>query len=216
MPAAPAEGRQRRRETTGTGPGVPAGEIARTPGRSRRQRAEGDPREAELCHLLKSRGEVAQPGRLLGKAVSLHVRSALPDLENGLNDIIDVALSVDPAWNRKPHQLHRCRGFLSAFRIALPEHHRSDLDPTDSCLSVQLHHQSLAGKLERGDLGEEGCRVDIDRVTAGRLHDGNPGLGNVLSQIRGRADSVKEIVLVQGLMQPNSYGVEVAAGHPAV
>src|SRR3954451_19561916 len=142
MPAARAEDRRRQPGTTGPGPAVPAGEIARTPGRSRRQRAEADSR-VDLCHLLKSRGEVAQPGRLLGKAVSLHVRSALPDLENGLNDIIDVALSVDPAWNRKPHQLHRCRGFLSAFRIALPEHHRSDLDPTDSCLSVQLHHQSL-------------------------------------------------------------------------
>src|SRR5574341_857707 len=57
-------------------------------------------------------------------------------------------------------------------------------------LDVQLARQRHAGELLRRHLRQEGARVEVDRVPAGRLHDGHTLLGDVVPEIRGGDDAV--------------------------
>ncbi len=116
---------------------------------------------------------MAQDRRLLGKAIAGDTGPPLPHLEDCLHYIVDVALGVDPAGDGQAHQLHGSWRFLPALGITAAEHHGADLDRADSGLAIELHHQRLAGQLQRRDLGEKGGSIDVNGVAAGRLHDGN-------------------------------------------
>ena len=96
------------------------------------------------------------------------------------------------------------------------EHQRANLDRADAAFQVQLRRQRHAGKLVQRNVRQEGARVDIDGVPAGRLHDGHAVLGDVVAQIGGGGDAVAQVVLVQRFLQAHGDGLQVAAGQAAV
>ena len=55
---------------------------------------------------LKVRGEVAQERRLVGEPQAFDLHAPLPDFQNDLHHVIDVALRVDAPRNRQAHQFH--------------------------------------------------------------------------------------------------------------
>src|ERR1700686_3196935 len=66
------------------------------------------------------------------------------------------------------------------------------------------------------DVGEEGASVDVDGVAAGRLDDGNSGIGDVVPEIGGGGEAVFEIVGLEGFLHAHGYGFEIAAGEASV
>ena len=66
------------------------------------------------------------------------------------------------------------------------------------------------------DVGQEGAGIDVDGVASGRLDDGDSRVGDVVAKIGGGSDAIFEIVVVQGFLQADGDGFEVASGEAAV
>jgi len=65
-----------------------------------------DPAPTGLRQRRETGGEVSQERRLFQERVAPHRRSPVVHGEDGLDHVVDVALGVDPARDREPHQLH--------------------------------------------------------------------------------------------------------------
>src|SRR6266446_428923 len=93
------------------------------------------------------------------------------DVIQRLRDVIDVALRINTPWKGQPYQFQG-RRLLAAVRMNLAEHDAADLDRADACRQIKLHTQRLRRVLAGGQVRQQGGRVDIDGMPAGRLHDG--------------------------------------------
>jgi hypothetical protein len=73
-----------------------------------------------------------------------------------------------------------------------------------------------AGYCSGGRWGANARAVDVHRVAADRLDDGNPLGGERLAERRDLRDSEREVVLVENLLEPDRDRLEIAAREPAV
>ena len=118
-----------------------------------------------------------------------------------------MALRVDAAGDGETDEVHLRGG---------GEHERADFDRAHAAFEVKFGGEGYAGELFLRNLGEEGARVEIDGVAARRLHDGDAFGGDVVAEIGGGGDAVAEVVLVEGLLEADGDGFEVASGEAAV
>src|SRR5689334_14079696 len=79
------------------------------------------------------------------------------------------------------------------------EHDRADLDGANPSVPVKLDRKRLSRKLRRWNVGEHAFRIDINRVSPGRLDDGHATIGDVTAEVAGGNDAVLEIVGVEDL-----------------
>ena len=86
----------------------------------------------------------------------------------------------------------------------------------DAALAVERDRERLARVLERWDVRQQRARIDVDGMAADRLHDRDAGAGKRLAEIRGGADPVAEVVLVDDLAEALRDRLEIAAGEAAV
>src|SRR4051812_49327680 len=100
---------------------------------------------------LEPGGEVPEHGGLFEEAIAGDVVPPLPDLENGLDNVVDVTLGVDSARNGQAHQLHWSRCFLAVV-VWTPKHDGANLHSPDARFAIEFGHQGLAGELERGNV----------------------------------------------------------------
>ena len=63
---------------------------------------------------------------------------------------------------------------------------------------------------------EKSARIDVNGVSAGRLHDGHAFGGDVIAEIRRGNNAVLQVVLVEPFIQAHGYGFQVATGEAAV
>src|SRR3954451_11906326 len=166
--------------------------------------------------LLKPGGKMAKHRRLLEESVSPHALATGPDLENRLHHVVHMTLGIHSARNGQPHQLHGPRRLLAGHGVAPSEHDRPDLDGPDPRFTVELDNQRLSRQLQRADVGEEGGGVDVDRVAARRLHDGDAGAGDVLAQEGGRWNAIRQLTLAESIVQADPVATRVAPPPPAI
>ena len=131
-----------------------------------------------------------------------------------LDHVVDVALGVGAARDRETHQLHRRRLFAPVGVQA--EHDRPDLAAADAADFVERDRQGLPRVRERVDVGEEPSGVEIDGMTADRLHDRHAAIGERVAEVGGRPDPVAEVVVLDRLAQPLGERVEVTTREAAV
>ena len=96
------------------------------------------------------------------------------------------------------------------------KHQGANFDRTDAAFEIQLHGKRHAGKLLDRNVRQERARIEIDGVTARRLHDRHAFAGDVIAQVRGRSDAIAQIIFFQRLLQADGDGLQVAAGQSAV
>src|SRR5918996_2275177 len=171
---------------------------------------EPGPCRASFGERLEARREVPQRRRLLHDAHSTEIPGALRDPADDLDDVVDVRLGVDPARDGQADELHWC-GRLGPVGME-PEHDRADLAAADAALTVEGAGQGLARVLEWRDVREQGGGVQVDRVPADRLHAWDPGLHQRLAEVRGRANPVAQVVLLDDLAQSGGHGLQVPPG----
>src|SRR5690348_10111047 len=126
-----------------------------------------------------------------------------------------MGLRVNAAGNREAQEVHRT-GLLDAVLVALAEHQRTDFDRADAAFEIELGSEGDAGKLRGRNVRKEGAGVDINRVAAGRLNNGDAFGGNVVAEIGRGGDAVIEIVLFESFVEADGDGVKVASGEAAV
>ena len=157
---------------------------------------------------------MAQLRRLRDDAEAAQLVRPFGDPTDDLDCVVDVALSVGPARDRQPDEVHR--GSRLAAVGVQAEHDRPDLAATDAAFAVQGSGQRLAGVLQRRHLGQQRTRIDVDSVAADRLHDGDAGLCQAFAQILGRADAIAQVILVYHLAQTLRDRFEVPASQTSV
>ena len=101
--------------------------------------------------------------------------------------------------------------FAASANIRVPISTRAD-----AAFEIELGGQRDAGKLVGGNVRQEGAGVEIDGVAAGRLHDGDSLLRDVVAEIRGGGDAVAQVVLFERFLHADGDGFEVAAGEAAI
>src|SRR4029077_11629531 len=138
---------------------------------------------------------------------SLYPFAILPHFQNHFDHIIHVTLSVHAPRDGKPDQVHLGRG---------SEHQCADLDRTNSTLQVQLGSERNPGELFLRNVRQKGSSVQVDRVSARRLHNRNSLFRDVIAKISGGGDTIAEVVLLQGLLYTDRNRLEVATGESAV
>ena len=57
-------------------------------------------------HRLQLRREVAQERHLVAELQSLNLFALLPDIKDDFDDIVNVALGIDTAWDSETNQVH--------------------------------------------------------------------------------------------------------------
>src|SRR5258708_28976789 len=119
--------------------------------------------------------EMTQKRRLIGKAHSTDVFAVLVDLQNHLNQVVNVALRVDTAWNRQTNEIHLC----------CRKHKGSNFNRTDSALEVKFRGKSYTRKLIGGDVRHESARINIDGVPTRRLNDWHSSFRDLIAEVRG-------------------------------
>ena len=91
----------------------------------------------------------------------------LPDFQDYFDDIVDVALGIDAAWDCEADQIHFC---------GTGEHERADFYGADSAFQIEFRRERYAGKLIGGNVRKEGAGVKVDGVSAGGWTMGTPWL----------------------------------------
>ena len=109
-------------------------------------------------------GEVAQKWRLVGEAQAADLVALVPDFEDDLDDVVDVALGIGAAGDGKADEIHLG---------SLAEHQRADLDGADAAFEVKFGGESYAGELFERNVGHKGAGIKIDGVASGWLDDGD-------------------------------------------
>src|SRR4051812_45570016 len=130
---------------------------------------------------LQMCGKVAQEWGFVGQVHAGDLLAVLPDFENDLDYIVDVALGIDAAGDRQADQVHLC---------CAREHQRADFYGTDSTFQIQFCGESYAGKLIWLNVRKEGTGVKIDSVTSRRLDDGDSVARDVIAEVGGGGDAV--------------------------
>src|SRR5579862_332614 len=153
------------------------------------------------------RSEVAEEWGLVGEAHAGDVFSVLPDLEYDFDDIVDVTLRVNAAWDGEADKVHFC---------GAGEHQRADFDGADSAFQIKFAGQRDARKLIGGNVREKRASVEVDGVTARRLHDRHSLPGDVIAEISRRGDAVAQVIFFERLLHADGDGFKIAAGKPAV
>ena len=118
-----------------------------------------------------------------------------------------MALGVDAAGHGQTDEIHLCGS---------GEHEGSNFDGTDSAFKVEFGSKRDAGELIARDVRQEGAGVYIDGVATGGLDDRNSAGGDVIAEISGGGDAVVEVFLLEGFLNSDGNGFEVAAGKTAV
>ena len=93
---------------------------------------------------------------------------------------------------------------------------RADFDGADAAFEIEFGGEGYAGKLVGRNVGEKGAGVEIDGVASGRLDDGHSLGGDVIAEIGGGGDAVAKIVFVEGFLQADGDGFEIASGKAAI
>src|SRR5262249_38878945 len=107
--------------------------------------------------------------------------------------------------------------FQRGYRVSLStEHYRADFDSADTRMSVERDSQRLPRKLRRWNVWTECSGVDVDRVSAGRLDNLNPGCQQFFTDVLRAANAIAEIVFVQNLLKSLRHRLEIAARESAV
>ena len=83
-------------------------------------------------------------------------------------------------------------------------------------LDVQLSRERLRRVLVLRDVRQESAGVEEHRVPADRLDDRDARLQEALAQVADLADAVRQVVIVNGLPQPDRHRLQVAPGQAAV
>src|ERR1700687_3301972 len=109
-------------------------------------------------------GKVPQKWRLVGQAHAGDGLAVLPDFQNHLDYIVDMALGVDAARDGEADQVHLRGG---------REHQRADFDGADSAFEVEFGGKSYSRELIGRNVRQEGAGVEGNRVAAGRLDGGD-------------------------------------------
>ena len=130
-------------------------------------------------------GEVSQELRGFQDLQADYVITPVPDLADGLKNIIHVALRVDAAWYGEPQQVPAGRFFHAGVRIE-SKHDGANFDRANTRLEIQLHGQGLPGILQWRNVREESACIDVNGVTAGRRHHGDPRLAQVIHNVLSR------------------------------
>ena len=98
-------------------------------------------------------------------------------IQQDLDDIVNVALSVHPSGDCKPHQFHGWGNKLARF-VVLAKHDATDFHRSDAARSEKLHNDRLARILLRRDMRQEPLGIQIDGVSTWRFDDGHPPCNN--------------------------------------
>src|SRR5262245_37808389 len=117
---------------------------------------------------------MAQEGGLLYDFEPADAGPALIDLENGFDDVVDMALRIDPARNCEAQQL---------MPGAFAEHHGADLHGSDSSLPIEFDGQRLRRKLLPGNMRQHPGAIDVDGVAAGGFDDRDARVGDVAAEV---------------------------------
>ena len=148
-----------------------------------------------------------QKWRFIGQAHAADLLAPIPDLEDDFNHVVHMALRVDAARNCQTDQVELG---ISA------KHQRANLDRADSAFEIQFVRQRDAGELIRGDVRQKGARIEINRVAARRLHDGDAMLRDVIAEVSGGGDAIAQIVFVERLLHADGDGFEITSGQTAI
>src|SRR5579864_7766474 len=138
------------------------------------------------------RSEMTQSWRLLDQFQSAYSCTPAPHIQNYLDGIIDMALRINAAWNRQPHQIH--------IRV-VAEHQGANFHGTDSAFDIKFASQSDTGKLRGRNVRQECASVNVDGVSTRRLHDRHTGVSDMLAEIRRGSDAVIQIILFERFVQ---------------
>src|SRR5207244_10915585 len=95
----------------------------------------------------ETRREMAQHRRRRNDPVAVKLLTFPEDFDDGFDDVVDMALCVDPPRNRKADELHRRRNEAAGCSIRLPEHHAADFHRPDPGDPVEFADDRLPGKL---------------------------------------------------------------------
>src|SRR5713101_8288701 len=143
---------------------------------------------ASACNRFQPSREVPQEFRLVDYFVAPDLPPFAPNVQNHFHDVLDVALCVRPPRNRQPHQIH--------FRV-LAEHQGSNLHGANPAFQVKLVRQRHSRKLRRRNMRQECPGINVDCMSAWRLHDGHAFTRDVITEKRRRCNPVFQILLLQ-------------------
>jgi len=156
---------------------------------------------------FKVRGEVPEKRGFVCEPHAFNVFALPVNLKYYFNQIIDVALGIYATWHSQTDEIHLGGSC---------EHECSDFNGTDSAFEVEFSGEGDAGELIGWDVREEGASVYIDGVATGRLDDGDSASGDVVAEVGGGGDAVAEVILLEGLLNADGDGFEIASGESAV
>ena len=84
---------------------------------------------ASVLERLKPCSEVPKKWRLVSKPQTVELLPLFPESQNRFDDIVDMALGIDAAWNGQSHQVRGC---------VTGKHECANLDRADPGLQIQL------------------------------------------------------------------------------
>jgi len=87
---------------------------------------------------------------------------------------------------------------------------RADFHRPDAALQIEFRGQCYARELGLRNARQKGARVDVDGMSARRLHNRHASCRDVLAQVSGGRNAIAQVVLFQRLLQPNGDGLEIA------
>lgn len=168
---------------------------------------------SSIFEALELGGEVAKERGLAHDAEPSHAFSFGPKPFEDFQNVVHMGLGVDPAGHGEANELAIGGDFLPVHEAA--EHDGADLHSPDAALLVQLTDERLGRETCRRDVRIEAFRVHVDGMTARRLDDLHPDSGQPLRKVANRRDPVFEVTLVEGFVEPDGEGFEVAPGEAA-
>src|SRR5271157_3978621 len=131
-----------------------------------------------------------------------------------LDYIVNVALGISPARDRKADQLESGGSFAPVWLSA--KHDRTDLAAADPASLVERHRQGLAWVLQWCDVRHKRPGVDVDGVAADRKDDRDAAGVQRFTEVSGRPGPVAQVIVRDSFGQTLSDRLEVTAGEPPI
>ena len=144
-----------------------------------------------------------QERRFLDYLDTSQIVFALVYFQDCLDQIVDVALGVDPPWNGQAQEFVARR---------LTEHYRTNLYRADAGVPIKRNGKRLSGKLMPRNLWQHLSGIDIDSVSTRRLHNRYSAGGDMTVQISGRCNPIFKILRLQHFFETDCNGIQISAG----
>lgn len=109
---------------------------------------------------------------LFGDPHAAHGFRVLFQFAQHFRHVVEMALGIDAAWKGEAYEFHGVIGF-GAIIQAFAEHDASDFDAANTSLEIQGVAQAPGGVLLFGQMGKEVFGIQVHRVAAGGLNDGD-------------------------------------------